>query len=57
MTRLEHTDCPGCAHYRELARYAVPTCAKATHPHGKGAQLACVVAWERCEGKHFEAKR
>ncbi len=58
MTRLEHTDCPACAHYREEPRYGgTPTCAKATHPHGKGAQVACVVSWERCNGKHFEAKR
>ena len=57
MTRLTDTQCHGCAHYREDRRYAVPTCAKATHPHGKGAQLACVSAWERCKGKHFEAKR
>lgn len=57
MTHLPDTQCPTCAHYRELARYAVPTCAKATHPRGRGAQRACVVAWERCEGKHFEAKR
>lgn len=57
MTRLEHTDCASCAHFRELTRYAVPTCAKATHPHGKGAQVAAALAWERCQGKHFKAKR
>ena len=56
MVRLEHTKCPSCAHYRE-DRYAVPTCAKAKHPHGDDAQQACVLAWERCEGKHYEAKR
>lgn len=57
MTHLGDTHCQTCAHYREERRYAVPTCAKATHPHGKGAQLACVVAFERCEGRYREARR
>jgi len=35
----------------------VPTCAKATHPHGKGAQVAAVLAWERCLGKHREGRK
>lgn len=46
-----------CAHFRELTRYAVPTCAKATHPHGGDAQQAAVLAWDRCLGAHFKAKR
>ena len=56
MTRIEHTKCPTCAHYREQP-YPVPTCAKATHPRGGDAQVACVVAWERCEGKYWEARK
>lgn len=54
---LADTRCPSCVHYRELRRYAVPTCAKARHPHGGDAQQAAVLAFERCGGKHYEAKR
>lgn len=56
MTRIDDTQCPSCAHYRELPRYAVPTCAKAKHPHGGEAQQAAVLSWERCEGKHWRSK-
>lgn len=55
MTRLEHTDCPGCAHYREEPRYGgTPTCAKATHPHGRGAQLAEIRAQRALAGPSRE---
>ncbi len=49
--------CDECRHQQRLQRYAVATCAKAAHPHGGDAQLACVLAWERCQGEHFEARR
>jgi hypothetical protein len=50
--------CHECAHQRRLPRYGqTPTCARAKHPHGGDAQLACVLAWERCLGKFFEARR
>lgn len=48
--------CDTCAFQRHLTRYAVPTCEKAKHPHGGDAQQACVIAWERCEGRHWRAK-
>lgn len=50
--------CDECRHQQRLQRYAVATCARAPHPHGGDAQLACrPSAWEWCQGKHFEAKR
>jgi len=58
MTRLGDTRCPECAHHRKLSRYGeTPTCARAKHPHGGDEQVACVVAFERCDGRDFEAKR
>ncbi|MCD6674862.1 MAG: hypothetical protein LT106_18670 [Burkholderiaceae bacterium] len=56
MTHLSDTQCPTCAHYREERRYPVPTCARATHPHGGEAQRAAVIAWERCLGRHREVR-
>ncbi|HEY0878980.1 MAG TPA: hypothetical protein VGE10_11075 [Zeimonas sp.] len=50
--------CDECRHQRHLQRYAVATCARAPHPHGGDAQLACrPLAWEACQGRFFEAKR
>jgi hypothetical protein len=57
MIRIEHTKCRSCAHYRELQRYGgTPTCAKAGHPM-RGEQQFCAFAWERCEGRHWEARK
>jgi len=53
MTRIEHTKCPSCAHYRLGQFGPTPICGKAKNP----ANQACVLAWERCDGRYFKAKR
>lgn len=46
----EHARCDACRH-QDARTYAVPICRIADMPQ------ACVLAWERCDGKHWEAKR
>lgn len=54
MTRIEDTQCEQCAHYRLIEPYApTPICAKSKRQPNQ----ACVLAWERCEGRFFEARK
>lgn len=54
MTRIGDTKCEQCVHYRLIEPYApTPICAKSKRPPNQ----ACVLAWERCEGRFFEARR
>jgi len=54
MTRIGDTKCEQCVHYRLIEPYApTPICGKAKNPKNQ----ACVLAWERCDGRYFEAKR
>ena len=54
MTRIGDTKCPSCTHYRLIAPYApTPICAATKNPQWQ----ACVLAFERCDGRHWEARK
>jgi len=54
MTRIGDTKCEQCVHYRLIAPYApTPICAKSKRPPNQ----ACVLAFERCLGRFFEARK
>lgn len=54
MTRIGDTKCESCAHYRLIEPYApTPICAKTKNPPNQFAPHA----WERCEGKYWEARK
>lgn len=53
MTRIGDTKCEQCVHYRLGQFGPTPICAKSKRPPNQ----ACVLAWERCDGRYFEAKR